>query len=67
MNYGLNDTLWIMRSNRACPVQVLGRQMTEILGQPTTHSYQCRYGDNLVRWEWEHDLFPSEMELKESL
>jgi hypothetical protein len=67
MKYELNDTLWIMRSNRPCDVRVIGRQATEIMGQLPTYSYQCQYEDGLIRWEWEHDLFPSEAALKEAL
>jgi hypothetical protein len=48
-------------------VRVIGRQATEIMGQLPTYSYQCQYEDGLIRWEWEHDLFPSEAALKEAL
>jgi len=68
MKYEMYATLWIMRSNKAHEVVVVGRQITEIEGQPTTHGYLCQYvSDGVVRWHWEQELFPSEAALKDSL
>ena len=66
MKYTLGETLWIMRSNKAHPVEVCGRQYTHTR-DGETESYQCHYPDGLVHWHWVADLYPTREALLSSI